>query len=209
MELFSPTNWPKEPFVDGLRCRDCEKENADHFFHIDEDWSEYYCTRCLRGDAITTEGVSSEPGICDHCKLAVDATTFMTVIQYSGGGGVNLCKKCTKEVIDFKNSLGGSLESYGGNEEKTKNQIKRWINHIQSITPKRNPIPPAFRHEVLKAANYKCQECGIPKEQRPLEIDHIVPIARGGSDELSNLQALCVVCNRAKQNRSWHAGKHD
>ncbi len=207
MELFSPTNWEKEPFRDGFRCRDCENENADHFFHIDEDWSEYYCTNCLKSSAILTEGVYTKPEICDHCKILSNGTTFMTVIQYSGGRGVNLCKKCTKGVIDFKNSLGGSLQTYGGNEKKTKNQIKRWINHTTSITPKRDPIPPAFRHEVFKAANYKCQECGITKEQRPLEVDHIVPVTQGGSDELSNFQALCVVCNRAKQNRSWHAGK--
>lgn len=31
-----------------------------------------------------------------------------------------------------------------------------------------------------------------------VEVDHIVPISRGGSDELENLQALCIECHRAK-----------
>ncbi len=207
MDLFTPTNWKKEPFIDGYRCRDCEKENADYFFHIDDDWSEYYCTRCIKGGAIRTEGIIHKPETCDHCQLLVEDTTFLTVIQYNGGSGLNFCKKCTKEVIDFKKSLGGSLEAYGGNDEKMSNQIQRWINHTRIITPKRSPIPQSFRHEIFKNANYKCQDCGVSKDECPLEIDHIVPVAQGGSDELSNFQALCVVCNRAKQNRSWHAGK--
>ena len=35
--------------------------------------------------------------------------------------------------------------------------------------------------------------------QRALEVDHIVPKNQGGSDDLSNLQALCFRCNAGKQ----------
>jgi hypothetical protein len=35
--------------------------------------------------------------------------------------------------------------------------------------------------------------------QRALEVDHIVPRNQGGSDDLSNLQALCFRCNAAKR----------
>ena len=31
-----------------------------------------------------------------------------------------------------------------------------------------------------------------------LEIDHIIPLSRGGTDELQNLQTLCYNCNREK-----------
>ena len=39
--------------------------------------------------------------------------------------------------------------------------------------------------------------------QRALEVDHIVPRNQGGSDDLSNLQALCFRCNAGKR---WEAG---
>ena len=38
--LFTPTRYSKEPFLinGNSRCGDCEKENADYFFNIDDDW---------------------------------------------------------------------------------------------------------------------------------------------------------------------------
>ena len=73
-------------------------------------------------------------------------------------------------------------------------------------TNKRNPIPPAFKHEVFLRDGFRCLECGATNKNSRLEIDHIVPVAQGGTDELSNLQTLCDDCNRAKSNRAWQAG---
>lgn len=36
---------------------------------------------------------------------------------------------------------------------------------------------------------------------RALEVDHIVPRSQGGSNDLSNLQALCSLCNVQKLDR--------
>lgn len=71
---------------------------------------------------------------------------------------------------------------------------------------KRRIIPAYARHEIFKRDNYRCLECGVTNEQRELQIDHIIPISRGGSDELSNLQTLCTVCNLLKSDRFWEAG---
>jgi 5-methylcytosine-specific restriction endonuclease McrA len=40
-----------------------------------------------------------------------------------------------------------------------------------------------------------CRICGRPDD---IEIDHIVPMARGGSNDVDNLQPLCRVCNAIK-----------
>jgi len=59
-------------------------------------------------------------------------------------------------------------------------------------------IPGKLRYEVLRRARGRCQLCGIPKEERFLEVDHIRPRRAGGATELGNLQALCWRCNSAK-----------
>lgn len=47
-----------------------------------------------------------------------------------------------------------------------------------------------------------CHGCGDHFEMRILEIDHIIPKSKGGTDHRSNLQLLCSHCNRVKGNRS-------
>jgi len=57
------------------------------------------------------------------------------------------------------------------------------------------------RYEVLKRAHFRCELCGVSADKKALEVDHIVPRNKGGSDDLSNLQALCYSDNAAKRDR--------
>ena len=81
------------------------------------------------------------------------------------------------------------------------------IKPFTKKTMKRNPINPALRHETLVRDDYRCLECGASNMDTSLEVDHIIPVAQGGTDELKNLQTLCITCNRAKNNRTWKAGQ--
>src|ERR1035437_3177732 len=56
----------------------------------------------------------------------------------------------------------------------------------------------SVRYEVLKRAGGRCELCGIPHEERALEVDHIIPRKEGGPDDLANYQALCWRCNANK-----------
>jgi 5-methylcytosine-specific restriction endonuclease McrA len=37
-----------------------------------------------------------------------------------------------------------------------------------------------------------------------LEVDHIIPVLKGGSDDISNLQTLCFDCNRGESDKILH-----
>jgi hypothetical protein len=66
----------------------------------------------------------------------------------------------------------------------------------------RTPISGSIKYRVLTRAKGRCECCGAHEHQRALEVDHILPRNHGGSDDLSNLQALCFRCNAGKR---WEA----
>jgi len=65
----------------------------------------------------------------------------------------------------------------------------------------REEISGSVRYEVLKRAKGRCECCGVSKEDRPLDVDHIIPVSKKGKNEISNYQALCWLCNTNKGNR--------
>src|SRR5215471_3447135 len=62
-------------------------------------------------------------------------------------------------------------------------------------------ISGTIRYEVLKRAAFRCELCGVCADLKGLEVDHIHPRNRGGTDDLENLQALCYSCNAMKRDR--------
>lgn len=79
----------------------------------------------------------------------------------------------------------------------------------------RKKIKSHERKWLFEKFNYSCQICKIQFEipenyngartiiqnEIWIEIDHIIPISKGGSDLLSNKQILCNVCNSKKYNK--------
>ena len=59
--------------------------------------------------------------------------------------------------------------------------------------PRGNAWEPT-RQRVLDRDGHLCRGCGAPAHV----VDHITPIASGGTDDHSNLQALCAACNGTK-----------
>jgi len=66
-----------------------------------------------------------------------------------------------------------------------------------SKTP-RIRILPEVRRYVFERDRYQCQSCGKNHLETSLTIDHIIPLARGGQNDISNLQTLCRTCNQQK-----------
>jgi len=61
---------------------------------------------------------------------------------------------------------------------------------------------PGVWWRVLSRDGWTCRSCGrTPKDGVSLQVDHVVPRSKGGTDDPSNLQALCRKCNIGKSNR--------
>jgi hypothetical protein len=66
---------------------------------------------------------------------------------------------------------------------------------------KRISISKKLRHEVFKRDNFKCFYCGVKPSDGDdviLEVDHVLPVCEGGTNDIDNLVTSCKDCNRGK-----------
>lgn len=62
-------------------------------------------------------------------------------------------------------------------------------------------ISKKLRFDIFKRDGFKCQYCGSVPPIVVLEVDHIIPVSKKGTDEVDNLITSCFDCNRGKSNR--------
>ena len=69
-------------------------------------------------------------------------------------------------------------------------------------------ISPVNRYEVFERDAWTCQLCNEPVERDKVvphpkvpTIDHVIPLARGGTHEMANVQTACFLCNATKSDR--------
>ena len=96
---------------------------------------------------------------------------------------------------------------------KDKEPIKLFVEDVEfnSIIPidyekrekeiKRFSIPKELRYKILKRDRFTCQSCGARAPEVELEVDHKIPVSKGGTDDESNLITKCKDCNRGKSNK--------
>lgn len=58
-----------------------------------------------------------------------------------------------------------------------------------------------LRKAVLRRDKYLCQPCDkAGRVRQASEVDHIIALDNGGTDNLDNLQAICPACHKMKTN---------
>ena len=109
------------------------------------------------------------------------------VFQYVSSGG-NASTKC--EVIMNIQNLNDFVM-----------YLSERIKFNKSVAGQRALMTSRLRAQIKERDNYICKYCGVSVAAEPhllLEVDHIVPVSKGGLTTESNLQTLCWRCNRSK-----------
>jgi len=68
----------------------------------------------------------------------------------------------------------------------------------QHKTVKRKTLSKKIRYLIMERDGFRCRICGRTAKETKLEVDHIIPVSKGGTDSLNNLWTLCIDCNRGK-----------
>lgn len=78
------------------------------------------------------------------------------------------------------------------------------IKFNKSIAGQRALMTSKLRQRIKERDGFTCKQCGASVQKEPnllLEIDHIIPVSKGGLTTEDNLQTLCWRCNRKKGNK--------
>jgi hypothetical protein len=129
-----------------------------------------------------------------------------------------LIKKLGFETVDLSNlhfpvytfqyiSAGGNSSSRCiikldvENLDKFVNYLNDLVKFRKSVEGQRALMTSKLREQIKQRDNFTCKTCNISTHTERnllLEIDHIIPLSKGGFTSESNLQTLCWRCNRTK-----------
>lgn len=92
---------------------------------------------------------------------------------------------------------------YDRNPELTKEQLRRHEQVRRAREVGAEGHYTLAEWEMLKEIyGHKCLACGRSSDERPLTVDHVVPLIEGGSNTIDNIQPLCKPCNSAKHTKT-------
>jgi ATP adenylyltransferase len=150
------------------------EELAKAILAHDESQAEYYenVTKNMVGRVLRSHGIVEKRD--DGYRLIGYEKLDDEQIEY-------LIELCEAKLDEYKTKLG-----------------KRIWQHRKAST---GYVSGTLKYEVLKRARFRCELCGVSADVRALEVDHIFPRSRGGTDDPDNLQALCYRCNAMKRDR--------
>ena len=74
------------------------------------------------------------------------------------------------------------------------------MNKVTKQDNKRKNVPNKLRFEVFKRDSFTCQYCGQSAPNVVLEVDHLLPVSKGGDNDILNLITSCWTCNNGKSN---------
>lgn len=78
------------------------------------------------------------------------------------------------------------------------------LKFMKTAAGQRALMTAKIRSFIKNRDNHMCQYCSVSLAAEPhllLEVDHIIPVSKGGLSVIENLQTLCWRCNRSKSNK--------
>lgn len=130
---------------------------------------------------------------------------------YSRLGFANIDESVLTVEYKFSYTSGGGMAQRSFTVPMTEETIAELIKVLESkltasafAKEQRNLMTKKLREFIKNRDNFTCCNCGNSTHMEPnllLEIDHIIPVSKGGCTVEDNLQTLCWKCNRSKSDK--------
>lgn len=130
---------------------------------------------------------------------------------YSRLGFANIDESVLTVEYKFVYTSGGGMAQRSFTVPMTEETIVELVRLLESkltasafAKEQRNLMTKKLREYIKNRDNFTCCNCGNSSHAEPnllLEIDHIIPVAKGGCTVEDNLQTLCWKCNRSKSDK--------
>jgi 5-methylcytosine-specific restriction endonuclease McrA len=121
-------------------------------------------------------------------KAFPEEPEFRVTAYYTSPAGRNHYRK---EQCFTCEDIQQMLDAFESNLEKT-----AYKQHQRSL------MSAGLRYDIMKRDNFRCVICGRSAQDGvTLQVDHIIPVAKGGQTEPENLRTLCEDCNRGKSDK--------
>lgn len=127
---------------------------------------------------------------CPHVHFSINITLYRSQLN----GTIRGKKSETyyaNDILNLITKLNDRRGSFFNNQE-----IWNAICRVE-----RGKVSNKMRFSIYERDGYRCRRCGVSQRYALLEIDHIIPIAKGGKSTYQNLQTLCHRCNTEKGHR--------
>lgn len=121
------------------------------------------------------------------------------------------CPRCGTTAVPYCVRLDTSEQPHAGAAFCAHCMNQHGAAHIKFLpkpthTPKRKSIGTRARWAVFVRDGWRCAYCGRHRTQLEpdeyLQVDHVHPVALGGTDDMSNLTTCCSTCNLGKAAQS-------
>lgn len=148
--------------------------------------------------------------ICD-CDCGGEASVVISNLVY---GGTQSCGCLARE------RAGERLRAMAGEgHPRYKHGLSRSPHYVRAASSKRRArkrsaggmYGPRHIEMIYRHQESRCNGCGDELPLSSLTHDHIVPLSKGGANDATNIQLLCMSCNSSKHTREfmrWAKQKH-
>lgn len=185
----------EKKILENTSIRGCKKLKDGSLIKVSRDSSVVYFNKCIVCKKYFTKRKPKEYKICSNeCKKI----NLINKFSKEKIENLRFCKYCNCEI---KNQYKKVCKNCTLDRKKNAARLYKQKIKISKIEPINSKI-------LFEKDNWTCRMCGTKVQKFNIyandaaEVDHIIPISRGGTHTWDNVQTLCKICNVKKSNKT-------